>query len=355
MFYLKTLYLNQFRQFTSETLEFSPHVNIIYGPNAVGKTTIIEAINALALCQSFRTSKDNEMIQYNKDYCFAKGLFIEETNKVNEHNIVFSLSNEGKRIKKDEKTFAKLSEYIGYYKTVVFSPQDLELVQGAPAVRRKFMDLYLCQIDGEYLNSSIKYRKWLKERNELFKNESIDQALMKIITDNLIKEGLVLTHKRQEFIQNINTILKEKMSIINNQEEVAIQYIPSYNQEDYLDYIYETNYEHDRLTQSTHVGPHHDDLKFKINGMDAMAFASQGQQRSIVLALKSAVSAYLSLDERIIVAFDDVFSELDEARQQAILKLIGEDNQVFLTTASEKLVENLSTSGGKLIKIGGKL
>lgn len=355
MFYLKKLTLNQFRQFSQESFEFSPHVNVIYGPNAVGKTTIIEAINALALCQSFRTNKDEDMIQYNQEYCFAKGEFIEENNKIEEHNIIFSLSKEGKRIKKDEKTYSKLSEYLGFFKTVVFSPQDLELIQGAPALRRKFMDVYLCQMDGEYLNSSIKYRKWLKERNELFKQETLDQALMKIITDNLIKEGLVITHKRAEFMSVLDRLLKEKMAIINGDEPVSVQYLPSFNNEDYLDYIYETNFEHDRATQTTHIGPHHDDLKFRINGKDALSFASQGQQRSIILALKSAVSAYLSQDERIIVAFDDVFSELDEARQQAILKLIGDHNQVFLTTASTKLVENLGTFGGKLINLGGKL
>ena len=155
MFYLKDVKLSNFRCYESYYQEFSPNINIIIGDNAVGKTSLIESVYVLAVTKSHKSTSDMELIKYNADFCFVKGTFIDDKKT----EVVFSLSSKGKQIVKNAKKVKHLSEYVGFFYVVMFCPEDLELIKGAPSSRRKFLDINISQLNNNYLESLIKYKK----------------------------------------------------------------------------------------------------------------------------------------------------------------------------------------------------
>lgn len=351
MFWIKNLHLSQFRRFQEKDLVFSPGINLLYGANAVGKTTVLEAVSCLSLCQSFKTVKESELIHYGETYCFAKGTVADEDG---EHELVFSVSPEGKRIKKDQQAYKNLSDYLGYFKLVIFSPQDLELVQGNPSCRRKFMDMALAQTDQAYLRTLISYKKWLRARNELLKGnpDKMDRELLTVITQKMIPLALSVTHKRRELVTRLNPLLKNSLGMLKEGEEASLIYQPDIQDEEHLDYYYESTVERDIAMQSTRIGPQRDDCGMLLSGHQASSYASQGQQRSLVLALKASLSSlFAEKNDHVVIAFDDVFSELDEERQDAVISLLGTGAQVFLTTTQQDIVSRFESRSGTCIKM----
>ena len=231
MFYLKEIKLNNFRCYSKYNELFSPTINIIVGDNAVGKTSIIESVYALGVTKSHKATSDLEMIKHDTDFCFVKGLFFElENNKKTE--IVYSITQQGKQIVKNEKKIKQISDYIGFFYTVMFCPEDVELIKGAPNNRRKFLDVNIGQVDREYLTSLIKYKKLLKQRNQLLKeiaeNNKIDKQILDILTSQLIKEAEKIISARKKFIIEINSSFNNcVMNISSEKEKVNIVYKPN--------------------------------------------------------------------------------------------------------------------------------
>lgn len=341
MNYLKELKLTNFRCFNSLHLNFNPKVNILVGNNAVGKTTIVESVHCLGLLKSHRTSLDQQLIQEGCDYAIALGKFSHDE-KTNE--VVFSISPKGKKIVFNNKPYPNLSDYIGYLSVVMFCPEDLDLVKGSPSSRRKFLDANISQINNTYLHSSIKYKKLLKERNEVLtqitEKKHQDYNLLNIYTNALINEAKIITNLRRDFINKINPyVLKFSKAISNDLENVKIEYKPSINGN--IEEIFKNNLNTDLSSMQTTKGPHRDDFLIELNGKDICIYGSQGQQRTAVLAIKLALAEVLKQkNENLVVILDDVFSELDLDRQNQIINLLSDTNQIFITTTS---ISNLST------------
>lgn len=351
MFYIKSIKLNNFRCYKEFSLEFSPKINIIIGDNAVGKTCLLEAIYALSLTKSHRTSNDNDLIMKNEEYCFVKGSFFNDKDEV----VTFSLSEKGKQIVKNEKKVARLSKYIGYYNVVMFCPEDVELINGAPTSKRRFLDINIGQINPLYVDSLSKYKKLLKERNQLLKDlsesSSFNNELLAVITNQLITEAKIIIKYREEFIEKINLFFKDQVKAISlGKEEALIKYKPSCTVEE-IEKEFRSKEKLDLITKTTNSGPHRDDFAIQYNDLES-EFASQGQQKTFALGLKLALIDILKeKSNKIIVMLDDVFGELDINRQKQIIKMIEMDYQIFITTTSINHLDSEVLKSSNIIKI----
>lgn len=351
MFYIKSIKIGNFRCYSDYYQEFSPKINIIIGENAVGKTSLIEAVYALGLTKSHKTSNDYEMIKKGEEYCFIKGSFFDGQ----EDNVTCSITSKGKQIIKNDKKVGQISKYIGFYNVVMFCPEDLELINGAPIAKRRFLDINICQIDPIYLDALSKYKRLLKERNQLLKDIKEDlgkyKDLLDVITNKLIEEAKIIIKHRRDFINKLSIFFKKQVEFISShKEEATLEYEPSCN-EDNLELESKNKEKLDLITKTTNWGPHRDDFRIVFNGMGS-ELASQGQQKTFALALKLALIDILKeKSNRIIVILDDVFGELDVIRQKEIIKIIEMEYQIFITTTSIDYLDSDVLRNSNIIKI----
>lgn len=353
MIFVKNIKFNNFRCFTSKTFVFDSKINILTGNNGCGKTSIVEGISYLCLGKSFRGAKDRDVLKLNSDYF---NIISEIDDQNNIEKVVISYDGVNKRVKYAEIICKTLSEYVGKYKLVSFSPDDLDVVKGAPAIRRRFIDLFISQCDNNYLKVLVEYKKVLKMRNEFLKNinnQQYDKILFDVINENIIKYGKIIIDTRAKYINLLNVYVKNiSKELSNNKEEVDIVYNPNVN----INYYEKTlinNINYDINTHTTNYGPHKDDYKIYISGNDGAIFGSQGQCRLAVLSIKLAMyEAFLKIDDNIIIVLDDVFSELDIDRQKYLLTYIKKTGQVFITTTDiDKLPKDLIDESN-IIEIG---
>ena len=262
------------------------------------------------------------------------------------------LSKNGKKALINNVEYEKISDFIGNIKTVMFSPNDLNLVYGSKLERRQFLNTELSIINKNYIYEFSKYNKILKERNEILKNYSPDKKIiLDIVTKELIDCGKIIYKYREKFIDDLNEyILKIHKNLYG--EDLYIKYNPSVKYEDY-DNIYNERLEYDILTKSTQRGIHRDDFVFMINDNNAISYSSQGQVRSIVLSLKIALFYYVKniYKNDVILLLDDVFSELDNDRVLSLVKFLMNENQTFITTTSIDLIPNTLKNKAQIIYI----
>ena len=356
MFYLKEAELNNFRCHSNLKIELSPDINIIVGNNAVGKTSILESIYFLGACKSFKTSEDLNLIKNGEKFFYIKGFLVDDTK---EYKIVSAfIADKGKKISVNDKTIKSLSEYYGFLNVVCFSPADLKLINGEPRIKRRFLDINIGQTDKIYLKNVSDYTKELKERNELLKNYSdYPEAddLLNIYTDKMASIGKDIIVRRQKFLKEmepyINMVMKE---ISSSKESIEIIYNSSVTPENIHDEIKKA-LNVDKMSRTSTLGPHRDDITIKINGFDASLYGSQGQQRTIALSIKLGLSRYIKKEsKKMIVLLDDVFGELDDKRQTALLNAVDQGTQVLITTTSIDNIENEIIKRSKVIKLEEK-
>lgn len=350
---IKNLNLLYFRNYSSVSLDFHPSLNILVGDNSNGKTNIIESIFFMSLGRSFRTKRDFECIKFGEEAACISCL-IEKDGK--ETDMMLAMNNKGKNAKISGVKKNKLIDFAGELNTVLFFPDDLQLVKGAPSVRREFIDREFYQFSKIYYKYSIMYKHILKQRNTFLKdmrknrNDKMSKIYLESLTLQLSKLALYITNERYKFIENISLLAKKSMDVITDGiENFNIIYKSSILENLGLKYKDISNIDEKILCESimkkvdddinngnTKIGIHHDDLSFTINGLDAKQYASQGQQRSIVLSLKLAEITFLKnqTGNYPILLLDDVLSELDEKRKKKLLETIDSKIQTFITTPS---------------------
>lgn len=348
------LKFENYRNLRDNIIEPCDGVNIIYGDNAQGKTNLLEALWLFCGGHSFRASKDNEVINWDKNFAKLSMRFIGQEREQNAE-IAFQGSKKQVKINGVEKKSA--ASLIERYCAVVFSPEHLNLVKRGPSERRRFIDSAICR---EKLRNAVvlsKYNRVLNQRNSLlkdiYKRPSLEDTLA-IWDEPLIKNGAVLIKKRIEYIDMLSKRAGEYHNgISKGSEELKISYIssagingtePLEEIEEKLRKKFESNRADDIRTGVTNSGPHRDDIEILINGKNARSFASQGQQRSAVLSLKLAEANVLKerMGEEPIILLDDVLSELDAKRQDFLLnELVG--CQVFITCCEKSNKEQLKS------------
>lgn len=336
--YLKKIELKNFRNYEEEAVEFHNKVNIITGKNAQGKTNLLESLYIMSLGKSFRTSKDSEMIGFEKEFCRAKSTSVKEGREL---EIEITIGKEGKTTKINGMKTAKNIDLLENVYMVVFSPEDLKIVKDEPEKRRKFIDRELCQLKPIYYRNLGRYKKILQQRNSLLKQQEINEGVIAVWDEGLAEYGAKLIQERNRFVEKLNGISREiSMGITNGKEaldisyEANVAYKESYEeQKDYLKKLLTKNLKNDIFRRSTTVGPHKDDLKICLEGVDIRHFGSQGQQRTAALSLKLAEIRLIKEETNIapILLLDDVLSELDAERQNFLINSL-EEVQLFITT-----------------------
>ena len=367
---IKSLKLLYFRNYLSTNIDAHPSLNVLVGNNANGKTNIIESIFCLALGKSYRTKSDSECIMFGET-ATAMSCVVSKNNK--NLDIMLGINNKGKSAKIAGVKKTKLTDFVGELNVVLFSPEDLQIVKGSPALRREFINREFYQFSRIYHKYNLMYQHLLKQRNsylkDMRKNPKDEMALtyLETLTLQLAKVALYITKERVSFVQDISKLTYENMlNISNGQETLKIRYKSSvlealnikdtddeaFTEENLTNVIMRKSFD-DIMRGSTKIGPQHDDLEFYINDLDAKMYASQGQQRSIVLSLKLAEINYLKNKTGTypVLLLDDVLSELDKNRQLKLLDAINENVQTFITTPSISDIKEDLLKKAKVFKI----
>lgn len=347
--WLEKISLTNYRNYKQLEAEFSPGLNVFMGRNAQGKTNFLEAIYFLALTRSHRTRSDKELILFTEKETRLTGL----VNRVNgKLPLEINLNEKGRSTKVNHLKQIKLSDYIGNMTVVLFAPEDLQLVKGAPTLRRKFIDIDLGQIKPLYLSDLSTYHHVLKQRNSYLKNnDHIDRNFLSVLDEQLVDFGTRVMEHRHDFIKELEKEADKYHYLISSGlEHLSISYNSSVKYAD-KESIHENfhqqlikNQQRDLFKKNTGVGPHRDDMTFFINDLDAN-FGSQGQQRSLTLSVKIAeISLFKkATGDNPILLLDDVMSELDNHRQLKLLETISGEVQTFITTTSLEHLKEVSS------------
>ena len=367
---IKSLKLLYFRNYLSTNIEVHPSLNVLVGNNANGKTNIIESIFCLALGKSYRTKSDSECIMFGET-ATAMSCIVNKNDR--ELDIMLGINNKGKSAKIAGIKKTKLTDFVGELNVVLFSPEDLQIVKGSPALRREFMNREFYQFSRIYHKYYLMYQHLLKQRNSYLKDmrknpkDEMSLAYLETLTSQLVKVALYITKERVSFVRDISKLTyKNMLNISNGQETLKIKYKSSVLDALNIAEINDESFTEENLTKvmmkksfddimrgSTKIGPQHDDLEFYINDLDAKMYASQGQQRSIVLSLKLAEINYLKEKTGTypVLLLDDMLSELDKNRQLKLLDAINENVQTFITTPSISDIKEDLLKKAKVFKI----
>lgn len=361
--YIKNIKLQNYRNYQNVNIDLDKNINILYGNNAEGKTNFIESIYLTGTTKSHKNVKEKEVINFNSDVSHIKIIL----NKNDKDNVIdVQLNKELKKgIALNGSKINKLSEYIGFMNIIMFSPEDLNIINNSPEVRRKFINIAICQIDKIYVNYLLKYNKLLNERNALLKdlyyakngNKESLLEILEALDEQFIEYGSNIIKKRIYHILNLkNKIIDIYKKISNEKEDINVKYISKIfeenedtkisNENDINKLFREKtkkNIESDIKNMNTKYGPHRDDIIFNIDNKNVRTFGSQGQKKTIAITLKLA--ELLSIKEKIndtpILLLDDVFSELDEGRQKMIIENIKDIQTIITCTGIKKNIFEL--------------
>ncbi len=334
---VKSLTLTNFRNYEKETIEFSHGTNVIYGNNAQGKTNLLEAIYLFSHGKTHRTKLDRELIRFGEEF---SRLSIEFSDKDRDFRGVMQLASNGKKsVKINNVPITKLSMLMKYLNAVMFSPEDLDIIKGSPQVRRRFLDEAISQLYPIYLKSLISYHKNLAQKNNLLKklkfSQSSDDTMLQVFNGQIAKDGAQIMEYRKNFLDSINEFAEEIHREISG-ENLKLLYTPSIE----CDIISEENfYKKLDLAKTREIengsclyGIQRDDIRFFINDREVRSFASQGQQRTVVLSCKMAQMEHINKvrGEYPVLLLDDIMSELDVTRRAYLAGKI-KDKQVIIT------------------------
>ena len=342
--YINKIKLQNFRNYNEQEINLNKSINVFYGDNAQGKTNILEAIFLCTFGKSFRTNKEKELIKLGKDNA---NVIIEYEKKDRDGKISISISDK-KQILVNGIKIKKLSELLGNINIVIFTPDDINILKGGPALRRRFLDMMIGQLKPNYVYILNMYIKTLEQRNNYLrqiKEENKPENLLDIWDEKLIVYADIIYKYRKEFIDKI----KKKINIIHKKitdekEEINIQYISNCESKEVYSELLKQRRKLDIIKGFTTKGIHRDDFEIYINNKELSIYGSQGQNRTAILSLKLSELQviYDEIEEEPILLLDDFMSELDINRRKNFLNNIN-NTQVIITCAEkiEFLKENV--------------
>lgn len=327
---INRIQLNNFRNYKNSIIDFSDGINFIVGRNAQGKTNLLESIYLSSVGKSPKSCREKQIIMFNENQSKIELSF--STLAGNKNIKLFLDRTNKKSIKVNNINILKLTEFVGILSVVYFSPDELKLIKEVPEDRRNFLDISISQFDRTYLYNLLRYDKILKQRNSILKStDSVESKIeqLDLFTPQLIECAQIIIEKRLNFIEKLKNIATNIHKIITIDENLDISY--SYINTSGLSIKADLQKEFDKVKLKeidlgyTCVGPHRDDLIFKINGMDCKYYSSQGQQRTVALVVKLSLMEVIKneIGEYPILLLDDVLSELDQNRQDRLIELIS--------------------------------
>lgn len=365
---IQQIHYRNFRNYDNYELTDIGDVTVFVGPNAIGKTNLVEGIQLITAFNSFRSSKTEHLVRFGEDSSFIRAVLSDGVRKldidltIHEGKRSFSLNGKRKQIK----------NLCGILPSVVFSPDDLNFIKGSQSIKRAEIDNLGSQLSANYSNVRHDYERILKQKNRYLKEDTTHtflESVNEVLTTIGSQFYVLRTRLVQELIPYIKTYYAE---LCVGKEEVSIAYIPSWLKyedpplqellgsqfsrdevKEQLDTVIEREFSREHQRRLSLFGPHADQIVFLINGKDASHFASQGQQRSLVLSYKMAEVALLRdrLNQTPVLLLDDVMSELDEQRRTQLIKVISQDIQTFITSTNLSYFDDEFLSNAEIIEL----
>lgn len=341
--YIQSIELSNYRNYRSLVMEFDRGTNILFGDNAQGKTNILESVYLSGTSRSHRTVRDRELIRFGQEEAHIRTNLRRED--LSYRIDIHIRQGRSKGIAVNGMPVKKASELFGLLGIIFFSPEDLNIVKNGPAERRHFINAELSQIDRIYLSDLSNYNKALNQRNsllrEIFNHPEMKETL-DVWDEQLIAYGKRIIARRRAFVADMLPIVaKIHRKLSGEREELVISYEPSIDDIFFEDELLRTR-DRDMRMGTTNVGPHRDDLKLSIGGIDIRKFGSQGQQRTCALSLKLAEIQIMEnkRGEKPVLLLDDVLSELDSNRQNYLLESINDIQTIITCTGLDEFVKN---------------
>lgn len=345
--------VGNFRNITEADLPLTPGVNVLLGDNAQGKTSLLEAIYFISLGRSFRRAHESEVIKFGEDY---SRISLDYSDAFRRQNITVFLSKDKQRhVEHNKVKISRMSDIIGQFRAVMFCPEHLSLVKDGPSERRAFLDVAISQLRPVYLRSLQKYNQILRQRNQLIKSAYFDRKnfddTIEFWSSQLAHEAAVISKFRLWYVKLADEYVKKIFAKMTGEKEIpSLMYVGSSRQdpEEYSDVeltekkyfeLFMSNHDREISAGATLYGIHKDDIDIMLNGRSAKLYASQGQQRSLVISLKLSEGEICRVDmgEYPVFLLDDVLSELDE-RRRAFLQNEMNSRQVIMTTCEKESV-----------------
>jgi DNA replication and repair protein RecF len=328
MAYLKNLYLRNFRNYAEAEVHFSPRLNIFYGDNAQGKTNLLEAIYLIATGRSFRTQNLGELIRMGEPFFYLQAEIVRDgVNQI----VKLSFDGQSRTLQLDATSHSSFHPLLGLLPSVLYTPQDTELVAGSPSVRRRFLNLHLAQSSPLYVHHLTRFWRSMKQRNCLLRAK--DRETLDCWEAEMAHSAAYLFKERQAMIHELKDPLETQSRHLSGDLEThELRFHPSYapEMENYLKQL-QKNRKRESDLGFTLIGPHRDDLSLLIEGKPARLFASEGQKKTAVAALRLAEWKRLSLSAPALMGIDDLGLHLDEARQKLLRTALQQLGQVFVT------------------------
>ena len=384
MAYLSRLRLTNFRNLTHLDLGLSPGVTVYYGPNAQGKTTLLEAVYLLCIARSFRAENEREVVSFEAANAGEQALVDGTVEKNGQRLRVIigyqptqrsspSSSQEGNGLAYNVRKEIRVNrlkhtagELIGQMNAVLFSAADIELVQGPPSGRRRFLDILLSQSDPLYLKGLQRYHRVVQQRNQLLRllrENRADADELAFWDDELVREGAWITWRRHEAMRQLTpACVRQHEDLSGPEENLEVEYRPSVRlagdvsevEDNFREALAAASHR-ERARPVTAVGPHRDDFNLTIDGADMGVFASRGQARTLALTLRLAEAEFLesTRGEGPVVLFDDALSEMDSSRRHRLLEKATRYEQVLITTTDLEQVNDFFGSGANYCYVSG--
>lgn len=351
---LQSLHLQHFRSYSEGHFEFDDRINFIYGDNAQGKTNLLEAIYYLMIGQSFRTQHQQDLIQYEHPAFYLESHFSKHSV---DQCLRIRFNSKDKKILHNSTTIQNTAGLLGILQGVIITPDDINLIKGSPLLRRQFLDLHLAKVDPLYVHHLTRYSRALRQRNQLLKSrkpqtiESWEQEMAYsagYIISKRVKAINELQTQAHHFHQKL-TEQKYELTIQYKSGGVPQPYEPAVICENQLK-LYQKYRDRELFIGHTLTGLHKDDLLFSLDGKETRLFASEGQQRTYVTALRLAEWQHLNetTDAPPLMMIDDVGMGLDFGRREHLFSLIADLNQVFLTATDSSLFDSIQVKGKKI-------
>ncbi len=324
---LKSLYLRNFRNFKEAQVDFGQKINLISGKNAQGKTNLLEALLLLSTGRSFRTQHLSELILEGASFFFIEAKILQ--NGI-EQTLRLSFDGQSRKAEHNATRHPSFQPLLGVLPSTLFAPQDLDLIMGSPAYRRRFLNLHLAQSDPLYVHHLLRFWRALKQRNSLLKHTAADG--IEVFEQEMVHSAAYLCKKRSALLIDLNEALQTACQLFSA-EELQLRYFPSQSQEDYLAQL-KKNRSRERQLGMTLTGPHRDDFLMLLEKKPARLYASEGQKRTAIAALRLAEWQRLAHQVEMTPFFgvDDFEMHLDADRQKLFKNALDDLGQVFITT-----------------------
>lgn len=350
--YLGELKLTNFKNYEFQQLEFSPRLNLIAGLNGMGKTNLLDAVYYLCMGKSHFAGTDRNVVRQGEDFFRLEGHFFK---KGKPHKIVAKVQpGKTKVLERNDQPYERLADHVGLLPVVFKTPDDTALALDGSEERRRFLDNTLSQLDAQYLEQLIFYNRVLAQRNVLLKKfaeqRTFDADLLAVFDEQMLEPAAYIFAKRKDFMENFQPVFQRFYeAICQGIEPVGLRYRSQLNEEEFT-HLLEQAKEKDRILQRSTVGPHRDELQFFMHERPLKRFASQGQLKSFVLAMKLSQFEILKDKKGVppLLLLDDLFDKLDGQRAKQLIEQLvtGVFGQVFITDTHPERAELLAKDFG---------